>query len=409
MVSEAEFLSFAADVFGVPAASLSLETVYGSIPEWDSLAQLRLVTEVAARYGVEIPFADVVRVTSLWEFLRRLNGAPVKKAVAVDLDGTLWDGVVGEDGADAIRPNLAFARQLKALKARGVLLVALSKNSLADGLAGLARLGGELTADDFVARRIDWNRKADNIAAVARELNLGLDAFVFVDDNPAERLDMSCALPEVAVAAFPPTLDAYFPERELTDEDRDKTEQYRAEAARSRFLADDAGEGSVFERLGVRLDVHELLPEEAERVAQLSQKANQFNVCTNRYAADDVRRLAAEGLVVTVHAGDRFGDQGLIAYVIAKGDEILDWVMSCRAMGRGIEERVERRVEELLAARGASSVRATWRETPRNAPVARLFDRLGFALESATPTERRYVRRLGDAPRPDCRSAGKRV
>ena len=408
MVGEAEFLSFAADVFGVRADSLSLETVYGSIPEWDSLAQLRLVTEVAARYGVEIPFADVVRVTSLWEFLRRINGAPVKKAVAVDLDGTLWDGVVGEDGADAIRPNLAFARQLKALRARGVLLVALSKNSLADGLAGLARLGGELTADDFVARRIDWNRKADNLAAVARELNLGLDAFVFVDDNPAERLDMSRALPDVAVAAFPPTLDAYFPERELTDEDRDKTEQYRAEAARSRFLA-EAGDGSVFERLGVRLDVHELLPEEAERVAQLSQKANQFNVCTNRYAADDVRRLAAEGLVVAVHAGDRFGDQGLIAYVVVKGDEILDWVMSCRAMGRGIEERVERRVEELLAARGASSVRATWRETPRNAPVARLFDRLGFALASATPTERRYVRRLADVRRPDCRSAGNRV
>ena len=121
-----------AGILGVPAETLSLETTYGSIPEWDSMAQLRIVMEVAAKYGVEIPFAEVTNVTSLWEFWRRINGAPVKKVVAVDLDNTLWDGVVGEDGVEGIRHRVEFQRELKSLKERGVLLVALSKNNFSD-------------------------------------------------------------------------------------------------------------------------------------------------------------------------------------------------------------------------------------------------------------------------------------
>ena len=111
---------------------MSFETTYSSIPEWDSIAQLRLVTEVAAEFGVEIPFAEVTNVTSLWEFWRRINGGAVKKVIAVDLDNTLWDGVVGEDGVEGIRPRVEFQRELKALKDRGILLVALSKNNFSD-------------------------------------------------------------------------------------------------------------------------------------------------------------------------------------------------------------------------------------------------------------------------------------
>ena len=125
MTGEREFLDFAAGILGVPAERVSLETTYSSIPEWDSIAQLRLVMEVASKFGVEIPFAEVTNVTSLWEFWRRINGVAVKKVVAVDLDNTLWDGVVGEDGVADIRPKVEFQRELRALKDRGVLLVAL--------------------------------------------------------------------------------------------------------------------------------------------------------------------------------------------------------------------------------------------------------------------------------------------
>ena len=234
-VEAREFLEFSAGILGVPVETLSLETTYASIPEWDSMAQLRLVMEIAAKYKVEIPFADVVNVTSLWEFWRRINDGAVKKVVAVDLDNTLWDGVIGEDGLAGVRAKPGFERTLKDLKDRGVLLVALSKNNHEDGLKGLGCLE-VLSRDDFVSWRINWECKAENLVSVAEELNLGVDAFVFVDDNPAERLEMSAKIPEVTVADFPPNLAAYFPPREVTEEDRHKTEDYRAEAERRRCL-----------------------------------------------------------------------------------------------------------------------------------------------------------------------------
>ena len=393
-VETKEFLEFAAGILGVPVETLSLETTYGSIPEWDSMAQLRLVTEVAAKYKVEIPFAEVVNVTSLWEFLRRINGGAVKKVVAVDLDNTLWDGVIGEDGLAGIRAKPAFERELKDLKDRGVLLVALSKNNLDDGLKGLGCLE-VLKKDDFIAWRINWDCKAENLVQVAEELNLGVDSFVFVDDNPAERLEMQAKLPEVTVAAFPPNLGAYFPLREITEEDRHKTEEYRAEAERRRCLAGMRDEmrdvrEEVFRELGVEVEVHPILDGEVGRVAQLSQKANRFNVCTNRYSEDEVRTLAKEGLVVTAHANDKFGDQGLVAYVIVRDAEIVDWVMSCRTMGRGVEERVEAEVERLVAARGVERITACWRASGRNAPVKELFERFGFKLVGEAEGEKTY-------------------
>ena len=397
-----EFLEFAAGVLGVPAEKLSLETTYGAIPEWDSMAQLRLVTEIAAKYGVEIPFAEVVNITSLWEFLRRINGGPVKKVVAVDLDNTLWDGVIGEDGLAGIRAKPEFERKLKELKDRGVLLVALSKNNLEEGVKGLGCLE-VLKKDDFIAWRINWDCKAENLVQIAEELNLGFDAFVFVDDSPAERLEMAAKLPEVTVAAFPPNLDAYFPPREITEEDRHKTEEYRAEAARRRCLdgmRDEMREvrEEVFRELGVEVEAHPILDSEVARVAQLSQKANQFNVCTNRRSEDEIRALAREGLVVTAHAKDKFGDQGLVAYVIVRDAEIVDWVMSCRTMGRGIEERIEAEVERLVAARGVDRIIARWRASGRNAPVRELFERFGFTLESASDAEKKYFKCLAARP-----------
>ena len=405
MAGEREFLEFAAGVLGVPAEKLSLETTYGSIPEWDSMAQLRLVTEIAAKYGVEVPFAEVVNVTSLWEFLRRLNGGAVKKVVAVDLDNTLWHGVIGEDGLAGISPNLPFERKLKALKDRGVLLVALSKNNFSDvewffdsnrTIDQSEQSNNQtLRGSDFIAWRINWDCKAENLVQVAEELNLGVDAFVFVDDNPAERLEMQAKLPEVTVAAFPPNLDAYFPPHELTEEDRHKTEEYRAEAERKRCLAgmrDEMREvrEEVFRELGVEVEIHPLVEGEVARVAQLSQKSNQFNVCTNRYTEDEVRALAKEGLVVTAHARDKFGDQGLVAYVVVKDGAICDWVMSCRVMGRGIEERVEAEVERLAAARGVTELSACWRASGKNAPVKGLFERFGFKLVGETAGEKTY-------------------
>ena len=393
MADEREFLSFAAGVLGVSPGVLSFETSYGSIPEWDSMAHLRLVMAVQSKYGVEIPFAEVTNVTSLWEFFRRVNGLSPKKVVAVDLDGTLWDGVVGEDGADAVRPDAAFQAKLKELKGRGVLLVALSKNNFED-VRGLVEEFG-----DFVTWRINWRSKAENLSDVAAELNLGIDSFVFVDDNPAERIEMKARLPYVAVAAFPPNLDAYFPQVALTDEDRAKTEEYRAEAERKAWAASvkDLGALDLWKELGAWVDVHDLREDEAQRVAQLSQKANQFSVCTNRYGEDEVRSwIGGRGRTFVARAGDRFGEQGLVLFVRIEpsecGFEIADWTMSCRVAGRGLEERVWAEVSARL---GACRVSAAWRRTARNKPVSDLFERLGFVVVSETEGGKRYEQVLG--------------
>ena len=384
MVEKKEFLEWVAGVFGVAAERLSFETTFASIPEWDSMAQLRLVMEAQSRFGVEIPFADVTEIRSLWEFYRRVNGLSAKKVVALDLDGTLWDGVVGEDGVDALRPRKDFLAELKALKDRGVLLAILSKNNESDVRAAFdAGLLAPLAADDFVAMRINWKAKAENLREIAREMNLGLDAFVFVDDNPAERLEMEMRLPEVAVAAFPPTLAAFFPAGGVvTDEDRRKTEEYREEAARRAFLAErEFSKDELWTTLDCWLDVHEMRPDEAPRVSQLSQKANQFSVCTNRCTIDEIAALGrGEGgaRVFVAKAGDRFGDQGLVAFVIVRGGEVVDFTMSCRVAGRGLEERMWAEIAKALAASGVRELRATWKASGKNAPVADLFDRLGF-------------------------------
>ena len=318
-----------------------------------------------------------------------------KKAVAVDLDNTLWKGVIGEDGATGIVPDAEFQDKLLALKRRGILLVALSKNNPEDVRPVWADARMVLKESDFVAQRIDWNEKADNLVRVAAELNIGTDAFVFVDDNPAERAEMRARCPEVTVADFPPQLDVFFPPFELLAEDRRKTEMYQAEAKR-RNLAAGLSVEDYLKELRIRTDIHPATAAEVPRIAQLSQKSNQFNVCTNRYAEEVVSDFLSDPsrIVLTVHASDRFGDQGLISFVHIRisgtGAEIVDWVMSCRAMNRRIEFTVFDELKKILSSRGIGTLKARWTKTAKNAPVADLFDKLGFEREETDDDARRY-------------------
>ena len=322
---------------------------------------------------------------------------PVKKVLALDFDNTLWKGVVGEDGVDAIVPNVPLQREALSLKERGVLLVALSKNNPEDVAPALRDARMLLHEDDFAAMRVNWDAKSLNLSDVARELNLGVDSFVFVDDNPGNRAEMRASLPEVAVAPFPPDLSLYFHSAALTDEDRMRTAHYKAESLRreeaSRLSLDD-----YLRSLDIKNEIHPVREEEFARVAQLAQKTNQFNVCTNRWTEDDVRSFASDSrhLIFTLHSSDRFGDLGLVAFVHAtiEGDaaEIVDWVMSCRAMNRRIEFAMEGEVERALALRGVKKIAATWKRTAKNNPVENLFDSCGFELVESTPELRRYER-----------------
>ena len=324
---------------------------------------------------------------------------PVKKVLALDLDNTLWKGVVSEDGVDAIEPNELLQRKALLLKECGVVLVALSKNNPEDVAPALRDARMLLHKDDFAAMRVNWDAKSLNLSDVARELNVGIDSFVFVDDNPGNRAEMRASLPEVTITPFPPDLSLYFHSAVLTDEDRMRTAHYKAESLRrkeaSRLSLDD-----YLRSLDIKNEIHLIHEEEFARVAQLAQKTNQFNVCTNRWTEDDVRSFAADSrhAIFTLHSSDRFGDLGLVAFVHATIDgdaaEIVDWVMSCRAMNRRIEFVMEDEVERALASRGVKKISAAWKRTSKNNPVENLFDSFGFELLESTPDLRRYKRIL---------------
>ena len=330
-----------------------------------------------------------------------------KKVLALDFDNTLWSGVIGEDGVTGIVPYVEFQREIKRLQETGVLLVALTKNNVEDVEPVWSDSRMVLKKDDFVSLRIDWGEKSANVRQVAQELNLGTDSFVFVDDNPAERAQMAALCPEVVVPDFPEDVTSlptfmrrigriYFPVINLTEEDRQKTAQYQAETARRTFAAGLSVE-DYLKGLELWAVIHEIFEAEIPRVAQLSQKTNQFNVCTNRYAIDDIRRFVEDHAyrLITVHAGDRFGDQGLVAFVLVNVDgseaEVVDWVMSCRTMNRTLEYAVENEVEQILVRDGIRSLHATYRPTQKNAPVANLFVRFGFTEVLHAATETSYV------------------
>lgn len=325
--------------------------------------------------------------------------APAKKVLALDLDNTLWKGVVGEDGIGGIVPDVELQREALALKNRGILLVALSKNDAGDVAPVWDDPRMILGKDDFVAMRIDWNEKSGNLASVAEELNLGADSFVFVDDNAGNRAEMRAGMPEVATAAFPPRLDVYFPFGATTDEDRSRTELYKAESrrrnAKSAMSYDD-----YIRHLDIKCDVRELVEGDVPRVAQLAQKTNQMNVGANRWSEDDIRAFAADPArrIYTLRVSDRFGDLGLVAFVHVKlsciAAEIVDWVMSCRAMNRGIEVAFQREVERRLAGLGVKKIAATWRESAKNGPSRDLFGRLGFDAVDSDKAVRHYTRGL---------------
>ncbi len=333
--------------------------------------------------------------------LRKLL-VPQKKVLALDLDNTLWDGIVSEDEPSGVEPDLALQREALELRARGVLLVALSKNDPEDVEPMWSDPRMLLHADDFAAMRINWDAKSGNLADVAKELGVGADSFVFVDDSPSNRAEMRASLPEVAVSQFPPDLAQYFPLRAVTDEDRARAEMYKAESKRR-----EAAAGMTYDdylrSLGIVNEVCPVSAADVPRVVQLSQRSNQMNVLTVRRTEGEILGFASDPsrVILALRSSDRFGDLGLVAFANARvyGEraEIEDWVMSCRAMNRRIEFVLEAELERELAARGVRELAAYWRRTAKNGPSRDLFDRLGFALEGDSAAERRYLRQLGQA------------
>lgn len=321
-----------------------------------------------------------------------------KKCLVLDLDNTLWGGVLGEDGINGIQvdgdyPGKAFHlwnEGLKELMNDGVILAICSKNNEADVEALFAARGMPLSLNDFACKRINWSDKATNIREIAQELNIGLDSMVFVDDNPTERELIRQQLPMVSVPEWPaqpyelPTFYAqlvkeYFSVYTLTEEDKKKTEQYRQNANRAQLQAQFTDMTDFLRSLDIQLTIAPATEITIPRIAQMTQKTNQFNLTTKRYTESDIRTLLANGAQIwTLAVADRFGDNGITGLMIMTADgEIDTMLMSCRVLGKGIEEAF---IREVIKNVGYTKLKATYIPTEKNGQVADFYDKVGFVL-----------------------------
>lgn len=334
----------------------------------------------------------------------------VRKVVACDLDDTLWGGILAEDGCDGLEigPSgtgasfLGLQRWLLALRDRGVLLALCSKNDEAAVLEALESVPGNLLRlHHFAAWRINYAPKSENLRAIAAELKLGLDSFVFLDDQPFERAEVRERCPEVTVPELPMPPEERLPHLQSLNlfvqsasslADAARARQYTEEAERRGAQSAHADYASYLASLDLQATVEALTKANLDRVLQLSLRSNQFNFRTHRYTRDELTAALEDSrrvwTILTLR--DRFGDYGLVAVVEARLDdggvaEIRNWFMSCRVLQRGMEACTQNCLVERLRAAGARSVRLAFLPTAKNGLVAELPGVLGWQRDGADP------------------------
>ena len=312
------------------------------------------------------------------------------KVLVLDCDNTIWRGVVGEDGVAGIALDpgfLAVQDYAVAAQSQGVLVCLASKNAEADVMRVFdERPDMHLARGHVVAHRINWELKSANLRALARELNLGLDAFVFLDDNPVECGLMQEMLPEVVTLqlASPeaaPSLLANlwaFDKVSVTQEDQRRTEMYRQNAERDHLEASASDIGAFLASLDLKIDVSAPAEGDWPRLSQLTQRTNQFNFTTRRRGEPEMRALGGDTTVQAVRVSDRFGDYGLVGLVIATDTadavEVDTLLLSCRVLGRGVEHAMLASLGRLAQARGKALVRLRLIRTPKNEPALAFAD-----------------------------------
>ena len=324
-----------------------------------------------------------------------------KKALVLDLDNTLWGGIVGDDGVDgiAIGPEVPegqvyaeFQSYCKALQTIGVVLAVDSKNDEANALAGLNHPDSVLHPDDFVCIKANWDPKDQNLKAIAAELSLGADSFVFADDNPAERAIVAAQLPGVAT----PVLDGaenyikmldhggYFETTILSGDDLKKTAQYHARAQAAQAQAAFADYGQYLDSLEMTATIRPFEAVYMQRIAQLTNKSNQFNLTTLRCTEDDIRSMAEKPDWITLYGKlvDKFADNGVVTVVAgqAQGQTLCLrlWLMSCRVLKRGMEDAMMDTLAAKAAAAGYTALEGYYYPTAKNAMVREFYAGYGF-------------------------------
>ncbi len=341
---------------------------------------------------------------------------PRRKVLALDLDNTLWGGVVGEDGVGGLKlghefpgnVHLRIQRELLELKNRGVLLAIVSKNNEADARQAFESLPDMILKwEDFAVRKIDWNHKHENLRAVARELGLGLDSFVFLDDADYEREQMRQLLPEVLILNDKPDplhilhslweTDA-FDALSISGEDRQRHHDYVARDARKIEAHQDELD-EFLKSLEMAATIEEVGPSNLERVVTMLGKTNQFNLTTRRHSRAQIQAIldSPGSITLALRLRDKFGDQGIVAVLLAIPSSDLavlrvdTFLVSCRALGRGVEDMLWAAMIHRAHRQRVRRLEADFIATAKNAIVSGLYERLGLQQIGQDTVAAHYV------------------
>lgn len=371
------------------------ETV--GLADWHSPAQWNLA---------KLPFSDTF-VPLYAEHVCRIIGAmrgKSRRCLILDLDNTVWGGVIGDDGLEGIQiaqgdatgeAFLSVQELALALRARGIVLAVSSKNNDEVARRPFREHPDMLLKEDHIAIfQANWDDKATNIRAIAKELALGLESMVFLDDNPVERGLVRQETPEVAVpeldsdpAGYARTLSAagYFEAISFSEEDRARAGMYQANARRLSLQGQTSDLQSYLRSLEMRIIFGSFDRTTRSRVTQLINKSNQFNLTTRRYTESQVEQLELDPNAMTLQARlfDTFGDNGIICVIVCRASgpdtwSIDTWLMSCRVLGRGVEQAVLAEILKQARARGVTTLIGEYRPTDRNDMVREHYGRLGF-------------------------------
>jgi len=391
--------------------------------------QSRLVLDVAALaslvgeaawsagrywYAAKYPFATAM-IPLYADNLMRIIAAQMgrsRRVLVLDLDNTMWGGIVGDDGIEGLalgngsplgEAHSALQRMALSLKERGIILCVSSKNDEAIALDAF-RNHPEMTLreDDIVAFRVNWDDKAANIKAISDAIDLGLDSFVFLDDNPAERKRVRDALPSVAVPELPedpgdwlPVLQAagYFEQAGFSKEDQLRAGFYKANALRAAQMERIGDHNDYLLSLGMTLSIAPFDSAGRKRISQLISKSNQFNLTTRRYSEAEIAAMQSNADVFAIQARleDIFGDNGMISAVICRQAgpswEVDTWIMSCRVLGRRVEEALLQYLVQQARPRGISEIIGRYIPTARNGLVRDHYAGLGFVQSGSKDGE----------------------
>ncbi|MGC2245280.1 MAG: HAD-IIIC family phosphatase [Terriglobales bacterium] len=371
---------------------------------------------LVARYGSEhwhderkwqmarLPIAadHLLHMAREWmRFLVPIAGRTAK-CLVVDLDNTLWGGIIGEDGMAGIKvsaeyPGAAFQtlhRALLDLSRKGILLAVCSKNNLDDAMEAIEKHPGMLLrAKDFAAMRINWGDKTQNLGEIAEELNIGIDSLAFLDDNPFEREQVRAALPEITVIDISSNPLEYaaavrdcpvFERLTLSAEDQQRTAMYAEQRQRAGAEQSFHTKEDFFRYLEQEADLEPITDLTLARVAQLTQKTNQFNVTTRRYSETQIAEMSKQRgwNIFSIKVRDRFGDHGLVGVAITRDEgeqcEIDTFLLSCRVIGRTVETALLAHLAKSAAERGCRRLIGWFLPTKKNAPARDFYREHGF-------------------------------